>query len=1070
MAAATTNARDIFLAAWERAPADRAAYLDEACAGDALLRRRVEALLRADDEPGAFLSEAVPPAGPPVRQADATTTYRPPADVAGTVIAGKYKLLQQIGEGGMGSVWMADQTEPVRRRVAVKLIHADRGQSKAILSRFEAERQAIALMDHPHIARLLDAGEAPPAHAGGAPTPFFVMELVKGVPLTEFCDAHKLTIPERLKLFVQVCGAVQHAHQKGIIHRDLKPSNILVESHDGTPVPKVIDFGLAKATTGLQLSEHTLFTAFGSVLGTPLYMAPEQANFNAVDVDTRADIYALGVVLYELLTGGTPLARETVKKAALDEMLKLIREQEAPTPSSRLSAAESQPSVAANRQSEPAKLGRFVKGELDWIVLKALAKERDRRYETANGFARDIERFLNNEPVTAGPPTAAYRLRKFVRRNRGPVAAAAAVLVALLGGLITASYGFYRADLERQRAEGAERSAVENALAATNAADREAAERKKAVEFRDRALAALRAATGEDVEKLIGARAELGATEKAYLEAIAGRWQAFAREEGTDEQSRAVRAEGHSRVASLWSRLGRQEDARREDEQAVALYEKLAADVPAVPVYRSKLAGSRNNLGMLLRDLGKQAEAEAEYRRAMALSETLAAEFPAVPGYRQTLATIHTNLGLVLRELGKRAEAEDQHRRALAHYERLATEFPADPGHRQGLASGHVNLGSLLFSTGRWAEAEAEYRRALPIRETLAAEFPAALGHREKLVSIYNNLGGVLNAQRKALEALEQFRRAVAISEALAAEFPAVPGHRVGVVINRTNLGRTLRDLGKSSEAEAELRQTLATAEKLAADFPAVPDYRGKLAQSHKQLGLVLRGLEKWAPAEEQYRRAVALREKLAADFPAVPDYRVDLGGDYCNVGLVLLLGGDAAASVEWFGKAIDTLRPIHAEDPRAPHAQEFLRNSYGNRAVAFDRLRDFARAAPDAERAIDLSPPGERPTYRANRAAFWARAGQVAEAVAEAAELANGSNRGYDEWHTLACVYTIASDKIADRKAEYADRAMELLRKAVAAGLSKPSALTEDKDLDPLRGREDFQKLVAEVEAKAKK
>jgi WD40 repeat protein len=271
------------------------------------------------------------------------------------------------------------------------------------------------------------------------------MELVKGVPLTDFCDARKLGIPERLRLFMQVCAAVQHAHQKGVIHRDLKPSNVLVESHDGKPVPKIIDFGLAKATTGLRLTEHTLFTAFGSVLGTPLYMAPEQANFNALDVDTRADVYALGIILYELLTGTTPITRDTLKRAALDEMLRLIREQEVPTPSARLSSAQGAPSVAANRQTEPAKLGRLVKGELDWIVLKALAKERDRRYETANGFAKDVERFLNHEPVTAGPPTVAYRVRKFARKYRAPLCVAGAFLLSLVLGVVISVWQAVRA-------------------------------------------------------------------------------------------------------------------------------------------------------------------------------------------------------------------------------------------------------------------------------------------------------------------------------------------------------------------------------------------------------------------------------------------------------------------------------------------------------------------------------------------------------------------------------------------------------------------------------------------------
>ena len=340
--------------------------------------------------------------GPPAAPGP-TAAFRPedtpPDSLIGSIIAGRYKLRQEIGEGGMGSVYLAEQTQPVKRQVALKLIKPGM-DSRTVLARFESERQALALMDHPNIARVLDAG----ATDGGRP--FFVMELVKGIPLTDYCDQHRLGLPERLTLFRQICSAVQHAHQKGIIHRDLKPTNILVESHDGHPVPKVIDFGLAKATSGLQLSEHSLFTAFGTVAGTPLYMAPEQASFNALDVDTRADIYALGVILYELLTGSTPIQRETFKQAALDEILRVIREVEPPTPSSRISTSEALPAIAATRQIEPARLGRFVRGDLDWIVMKALAKERQRRYESAIALAQDVERFTNHEPVSAGPPTA----------------------------------------------------------------------------------------------------------------------------------------------------------------------------------------------------------------------------------------------------------------------------------------------------------------------------------------------------------------------------------------------------------------------------------------------------------------------------------------------------------------------------------------------------------------------------------------------------------------------------------------------------------------------------------------
>jgi len=459
----------LFDAALKLPNEQRAAFLDAACIGQPRLRAAVQALLVAHEGRDDVLDAASPskPVRDPIGGATSTADYDRP-EREGSFVAGRYRLLQQIGEGGMGSVWMAEQTEPVKRRVAVKLIRVERGASKTILARFEAERQAIALMDHPHIAKLLDAG----ATSSGAP--FFVMELVKGVPLTDFCDQHKLTIPERLRLFMQICAAVQHAHQKGIIHRDLKPTNILVESHDGKAAPKVIDFGLAKATSGLKLTDQTLFTGFGAVMGTPLYMAPEQASFNAVDADTRADIYSLGIILYELLTGATPITREAMKQAQFDEMLRLIREQEAPTPSSRLSSSESTPSVAANRGIEPAKLTRLIKGDLDWIVMKALAKERDRRYETPTGFAKDIERFLTHEPVSAGPPTAAYRLRKFVRRHQGAVLGAAAFVFALAVGMIGTALGL----VEARRQE----TFAKNAAVAEGAAKDEALKRLAQIE------------------------------------------------------------------------------------------------------------------------------------------------------------------------------------------------------------------------------------------------------------------------------------------------------------------------------------------------------------------------------------------------------------------------------------------------------------------------------------------------------------------------------------------------------------------------------------------------------------
>jgi tetratricopeptide (TPR) repeat protein len=413
----------VFAAAVALRADERAAYLDRECAADPALRKHVEALLRAHDCSGHLLDR-------PVTGGPQPTAAYDPCEQPGAVVAGRYKLLEAIGEGGMGEVWVAEQTQPVRRKVAVKLIKAGM-DSKSVLARFEAERQALALMDHPNIAKVLDGGLIETGR------PFFVMEYVKGVPITEYCDAARQSIPERLQLFVPVCQAIQHAHQKGIIHRDIKPSNILVAPYDDKPVPKVIDFGLAKAMHQ-SLTERTLHTAHETVLGTPLYMSPEQAQLNNLDVDTRTDIYSLGVLLYELLTGTTPLEKGRFKEVAWDEVRRIIREEEPPRPSTRLSSTATLPSVAVCRQTEPARLTRQVRGELDWIVMKALDKDRNRRYETANSFARDVERYLADEPVEACPPSARYRIGKFARRHRTALTAAAGLLLllaAVVGGL-----------------------------------------------------------------------------------------------------------------------------------------------------------------------------------------------------------------------------------------------------------------------------------------------------------------------------------------------------------------------------------------------------------------------------------------------------------------------------------------------------------------------------------------------------------------------------------------------------------------------------------------------------------
>ena len=463
--------KSIFLEAVElRSPAERVAYLDNACGDNRELREEIERLLQANLRSGDLLD--VPD------DVAATRDYLPTEEDPGTIV-GRYKLLQKIAEGGMGAVFMAEQLEPVRRKVALKFIKLGM-DTKNVIARFEAERQALAIMDHPNIAKVFDAG----ATAKGRP--YFVMELVQGVPIHEYCDKNHLAARERLELFLLVCQAIQHAHMKGVIHRDIKPSNVMVTLHDGKPVPKVIDFGIAKATNH-RLTEKTLFTNYGQMIGTPAYMSPEQAEMSGLDVDTRTDVYALGVLLYELLTGTTPFPEKRLLSVGYSEMQRIIREEEPPKPSTRISSMDAGELtiVTKNRNTGASALKKLLSCDLDWIVIKALEKDRNGRYESPSALGADVVRYLNNEPVTAVAPGAFCRLRKFARRNKALVTGVAAVSSALLTGMIGITAMYMHSEKQRAEAVKAKGEAIEASRLALENWQEAEAQREKA----ERALA-----------------------------------------------------------------------------------------------------------------------------------------------------------------------------------------------------------------------------------------------------------------------------------------------------------------------------------------------------------------------------------------------------------------------------------------------------------------------------------------------------------------------------------------------------------------------------------------------------
>jgi len=881
MATWNPRANDLFLKALELSSADeRRKYLDGACGGDAALRAEVESLLAASARAGRFLESGGPgpdPHLPPTIAQPAIT------EAPGTTV-GPYKLLEQIGEGGFGVVFMAEQLEPVRRKVALKVLKPGM-DTRQVVARFEAERQALAIMDHQHIAKVFDGGET----ASGRP--FFVMELVKGVPITDYCDRNQLKPRDRLEMFVSVCHAVQHAHQKGIIHRDLKPSNVLVAVHDGRPVVKVIDFGVAKAL-GQELTEKTLFTGFAQMIGTPLYMSPEQAGQSGPDVDTRSDIYSLGVLLYELLTGTTPFTRERFKQAAYDEIQRIIREEEPPKPSTRLSESKDLlPSISAQRQTEPEKLAKLVRGELDWIVMKALDKDRNRRYETANGLALDLLRYLGDEAVQACPPSAAYRFRKFARRNRVALTTAAFMALALVLGTVVSTWQAVRAtraealaqkrlETETEARNDAERARKQEAAQRTIADQRriEADERRiEADEQRRRAEAnfllarkAVDEMYTEVAERWLHNQPELEPVQRDFINKALRYYEQFAQAKEGNAAVRYEAAFASIRVGAMKTALEQySESSVAAFSQANSILEALVQEHPREPKYRHTLADVQLAVAIQVLLGGNLDEAEKAARRGIAIFEGLAAEFPGERDYRLTLAGAYLLLSRCVP-----GAAEQAIRKSIDVLENLVARFPAAPECWQELANGHRHLGGHLRS-GRVEEALREFRSALELFLKLEREFPNWRGlQRNLLADAHYQLAETLRTAGRPDEAGDAFRQAL---DEYARGIIESPGqayfHRQFASCMR-ELIALLSAAGQQQEVEKVCRRSVELYEKMTAVFPNLPNWRSRVVDENNRLGDLLRDAGKTAQAEESYRAALVVGEGLASSFPAAYEYR----------------------------------------------------------------------------------------------------------------------------------------------------------------------------------------------------